>query len=92
MSISQIKVIYTIKVKYVGNQTLDPIGGDIIANKIILPVREFRTFVLMNSPLGKFTYTNGGILYEYLKETLDRNAHICHRIMVFCVLHHVDYT
>lgn len=34
------------------NQTLDPKGGDIIQNKIILPMREFKLLVLMNSPLG----------------------------------------
>ncbi len=44
------------------NQTLDPIGGDIISNKVILPAREFRTVVLMNSPLGKTIHLNGGIL------------------------------
>jgi len=58
----EIKIIYTIKIKYVGNQTLDPIGGGIISNKIILPVREFGTSVLMNSPLGKTIYSKGGIL------------------------------
>ena len=51
----------------------------------------FKTPVLMNSPLGKFTYTNGGILYEYPKEILDRNANIHHYIVVFGVLHHMDY-
>ena len=79
------------KIKYGGNQTLDPIGGGIISNKIILPVREFGTSVLMNSPLGKFTYTNGGILYEYPKETLDRNAHIHPHIVVSGIFHHMDY-
>ncbi len=30
--------------------------------KIILPMREFITFVLMNSPLGDFIHLDGGIL------------------------------
>lgn len=42
------------KIKYMGNQTLDPIGGGIISNRIILPTKEFGTSVLMNSPLGIF--------------------------------------
>lgn len=69
----------------------NPLGGGIISNKIILPVREFRTSVLMNSPLGKFIYSNGEILYEYPKEILDRNAHIHHNHMVSGILHHMDY-
>ena len=40
----------------------NPKGGDIIRNKIIFPMRGFRTTVLLNSPLGKSIYLNGGIL------------------------------
>ena len=50
----EIKIIYTMKIKYMGNQTLDPIGGGIISNRIILSTKEFGTSVLMNSPLGIF--------------------------------------
>ena len=50
------------KIKYGGNQTLDPIGGGIISNKIILPTREFGTSVLMNSTLVKTIYSKGVIL------------------------------
>ena len=67
------------------------LGGGIISNKIILPVGEFKTFVLMNSPIGKFIYLNGGIIYEYPKEILDRNAHIHHNHVVSSILHHMDY-
>ena len=79
------------KIKYVGNQTLDPIGGGIISNKIILPTREFGTSVLMNSPLGKTIHSKGGIHYEYPKEILDRNAHIHHHHVVSGICHHMDY-
>ena len=79
------------KIKYGGNQTLDPIGGGIISNKIILPVREFGTSVLMNSPLGKTIYSKGGIIYGYPKKTLGRNAHIHHNYVVSGICHHMDY-
>ena len=88
---TKIKTIYTIKIKYTSNLTLDSRGGDIISNKVILPAREFRTSVLMNYPFGKFIYSNGGILYVYPKEILDRNAHIHHNNVVSGILHHVDY-
>ena len=37
---------------------------------------EFKTLILIYFPLGKFTYTNGGIYYEHSKEILDHNAPI----------------
>ena len=79
------------KIKYGDNQTLDPIGGGIISNKIILPVRVFGTSVLMNSPLGKTIYSKGRIIYGYPKKTLGRNAHIHHHYMVYGICHHMDY-
>ena len=79
------------KIKYEGNQTLDPIGGGIISNKIILPVREFGTSVLMNSPLGKFYPSKWRNPYGYPKKTLGRNAHIHHHYMVYGICHHMDY-
>ena len=79
------------KIKYGGNQTLDPIGGGIISNKIILPTGEFGTSVLMNSPLGKTIYSKGGIHYEYPKEILDRNDHIRYHHVVSGICHHMDY-
>ena len=60
-----------------GNFTMN---GGIISNKIILPMGEFGTSVLMNSPLGKHIKLKGGILYEYSKKILYRNAHIHHHI------------
>jgi hypothetical protein len=62
-----------------------------ILNRIILPMMGFKTDVLMNSPLGKHIKLKGGILYEYPKEILYRNAHIHHHIVVFGILHHMDY-
>jgi hypothetical protein len=37
-------------------------GGGIIMSRIILPMGEFKTTVLMNSPIGKSIHLNGGIL------------------------------
>ena len=54
LTMGWIKTIYIIKSNVISNQTLDQLGGGIIANKIILPIKEFRTLVLMNSPIGKF--------------------------------------
>jgi len=50
------------KIKYGGNQTLDQKVVILLWTKIILPMREFITFVLMNSPLGNFIHLDGGIL------------------------------
>ena len=50
------------KIKYGGNQTLDQKVVILLWTKIILPMREFITFVLMNSPLGNFIHLGGGIL------------------------------
>ena len=90
MSMKWIIVIYTIKINSIGNQTLDPKGGGIIPNKIILPMGEFKTFVLMISPLGN-SFIRGGIIYEYPTKMLDNNAHIHYYYMVFCIINHVDY-
>ena len=79
------------KIKYVGNQTLDSIGGGIISNKIILPTREFGTSVLMNSPLGKSYLSKWRNPYGYPKEILDCNVHIHHRHVVSGICHHMDY-
>ena len=79
----EIKIIYTIKIKYVGNQTLDPIGGGIISNKIILPTREFGTSVLMNSPLGKTIYSKGGILMGIQSKLW--GAMLIYTIMTWCM-------
>ena len=54
-------------------------------------MREFRTEVLMNSPLGKINMLNWRNPYEYPKEILDWNDHIHHHHMVFGILHHMDY-
>ena len=43
-------------------------GGGIISNKIILPMGEFGTSVLMNSPLGKTIHSKGGILMSIQKK------------------------
>ena len=84
------KLIYAIKIKYISNQTLDPKGGDIIQNKIILPMREFKPcFNELSS--WQFIHSNGGISYEYPKEILDRNARIHHHDVVFCIIYHKDY-
>ncbi|MBO6274710.1 MAG: hypothetical protein J6M91_04095 [Methanobrevibacter sp.] len=60
-------------------------------SRIILPMGEFRTTVLMNSPIGKSNYSKWRNPYEYPKEILDRNAHIRHHHVVSGVLHHMDY-
>ena len=91
MLIEQIKIIYTIKSNIISNQTLDPKGGDIIMSRIILPMSDFKTFVLMNSPLGKISYSKWRNNYEYPKKNLDRNAHIPHLHVVFGILFHSDY-
>lgn len=52
------------------NQTLDQKVVIIILNRIILPMVGFKMLVLMNSPFGKFTYTNGGILMSVQKKFL----------------------
>ena len=52
------------------NQTLDQKVVIIILNRIILPMVGFKMLVLMNSPFGKFTYTNGGILMSFQKKFL----------------------
>ena len=70
------------KIKYGGNQTLDQKVVILLWTKIILPMRKFITFVLINSPIGNFIHLNGGILYGYPKKTLGRNA---------CICHHMDY-
>ena len=50
------------KIKYEDNQTLDQKVVILLWTKIILPMREFITLVLMNSPLGNFIHLDGGIL------------------------------
>lgn len=52
-------------------------------------MREFRTEVLINSPLGKTHPLNWRNPYEYPKEILDWNAHIHHHNMMFYILHHL---
>ena len=66
--------------------------GGIISNKIILPMLGFKALVLMNCPLGKFTYTNGGIIYEYPKEILDCNTYIHYLHVVSGIVPYMDYT
>ena len=56
------EVLNTIKLNIIINQTLDPKGGGIILNRVILPMMGFKTLVLMNSPLGKHIKLKGGIL------------------------------
>ena len=53
------EVLNTIKLNIIINQTLDPKGGGIILNRVILPMMGFKTLVLMNSPLGNFIHLNG---------------------------------
>lgn len=62
------KGLYNKKLNIKTNQALDPNGGDIIENKIILPKVRFETNVLMNTPFGKFKNLNGGILMRIQKE------------------------
>ena len=57
-----IKIIYTIKIKYGRNQTLDQKVVIFILNRIMLPLIGFKTSVLIESPLGKHIKLNGGIL------------------------------
>ena len=56
------EVLNTIKLNIIINQTLDPKGGGIILNRVILPMMGFKTLVLMNSPLGNHIKLKGGIL------------------------------
>ena len=91
LTMGWIKTIYIIKSNVISNQTLDQLGGGIIANKIILPIKEFRTLVLMNSPIGKFYPSKWGNPYEYPKEILGCNAHMRHHIVVFGICYHMDY-
>lgn len=51
----------------------------------------FKACVLMKCPLGKFTYTNGGIIYEYPKEILGCNAHIHYLHVVSGIVHYRNY-
>ena len=85
------KGLYINKLNIVCNQTLDPKGGDIIKDRIILPMLGFETNVLMNSPLGKIDLLYGRAPCEYSEEILDGDAHLHHCIMVFSVLHHKGY-
>ena len=66
-------------------------GGGIIMSRIILPMNEFRTAVLMKFSIGKSNYSKWGDPYEYPKQILDRNAHIHHHNVVSGVIHHMDY-
>ena len=56
------EVLNTIKLNIIINQTLDPKGGGIILNRVILPMMGFKTLVLMNSPLGKHIKLKGRIV------------------------------
>ena len=62
------EALNTIKLNIIINQTLDQCGGGIIMSRIILPIGEFRTSVLMNFLIGKFNYSNGGILMSVQKK------------------------
>ena len=85
------EVLNTIKLNIIINQTLDQCGGGIISNKVILPAREFGTFVLMNSPLGKFIHQNGGILMSIQKKFWV--AMLIYTIITWGsgICHHTDY-
>ena len=74
------------KLNIIINQTIDPKGGDIIQDQIILPILIFKIF-----NFWQFHLLN---LEESLcvsKKILDLNARIYHHHMVFCILHHMEY-
>ena len=60
-------------------------------SRIILPMTEVKTNVLMTVTFGNSNYQNGGIFYEYSKEILDRNGCLHYNNMVFIIFHHIDY-
>jgi len=62
------KSIYQIKSNILNNQILDPDGGGIIRDTIILPMLGFKTCVLMNTTFGIFIHSNGGILMSFQKK------------------------
>lgn len=66
-------------------------GGGIIMSRIILPMGEFKTTILMNSSIGRSNYSKWRNPYGYPKKTWDCNAHVHHRHMVFSSYHHMGY-
>ena len=55
-------------------------GGGIIMSRIILPMGEFKTTVLMNSPIGKSIHLNGGILMS-----IQRKLWVAMLIIMWCM-------
>ena len=51
---------------------------------------EFKTFVLIISPLGNL-FILWGIIYEYPTKMLGNNVNIHHHDMVFCIIYYADY-
>ena len=71
------------KIKYEDNQTLDQKVVILLWTKIILPMREFITFVLMNSPLGNFIHLYGGILMSIRRKLWV--AMLTYAIITWCI-------
>ena len=88
------ELLNTIKANSITNQTIDPIGGGIISNKVILPMGEFGTSVLMNYLIGKSYLSKWGNPYGYPKEILGRNAHMhiitwCLALVIIWIIYHI---
>ena len=86
----EIKIIYTIKIKYVGNQTLDPIGGYYFEQDNIASEGIWNICSNELSSWQNYLF-KGRNPYGYPKKTLGRNAHINHHDVVYCICHHMDY-
>ena len=72
------------------NHNLDPNGGDIIGDKIILLMSGIGTDVLMFATFGKSINLKGRSLYGCPREILDRNAPKHHYFVVFRIMHPMD--
>ena len=79
------------KIKYGGNQTLDPKGGDIIVDKNNIADEGIYNICFNELSSWRFHSFRWRNPYGYPKKTLGRNAHIHHHYMVYGIFHHVDY-